>query len=231
VNRLSSLPRIYQANLDRLFQRVILPLLEQLPLHGDLVTGEAPTMDAFLDRCAAQVDNHLANEAAKAFALTVAATFERQLHAYALELHGGNLTEQRGGPRRASADPNYEALLAICAEHAGVDLGESNLERPLRELLLVANVVRHGEGRSCDRLHDLAPRLWQADSQLIDLAPGPTLRSDRMRIVAEDIYDFAVATMVFWGHADPQVGAVTTPPGYPQIRRLGPASSAAATIG
>ncbi|MBJ6889195.1 hypothetical protein JG637_19355, partial [Vibrio cholerae] len=60
------LPRVFQANADRFYQRVILPTLDQLPVHGTLVVGEAKTIDEFLDRCAAQVDNHTANEAAKA---------------------------------------------------------------------------------------------------------------------------------------------------------------------
>jgi hypothetical protein len=41
-----NLPRIFQANIDRLFQRVILPGLNALAIHAELRFGEAPTMDA-----------------------------------------------------------------------------------------------------------------------------------------------------------------------------------------
>ena len=71
MNAKDQLPRVFQANADRFFQRVILATLDQLPMHRTLVVGEASTMDEFLDRCTAQVDNYTANEAAKAFALTL----------------------------------------------------------------------------------------------------------------------------------------------------------------
>lgn len=64
------LPRIFQATLARLFARVIQPAMQALVVHSSLECGEAATMDEFLDRAAAQVDNYTANEAAKAFTLT-----------------------------------------------------------------------------------------------------------------------------------------------------------------
>lgn len=73
------LPRVFQANILRLYDRVVRPGVESLPVHSKLAFGMAPTLDAVLDRAAAQVDNYTANEAAKAFALTIAAVFERQL--------------------------------------------------------------------------------------------------------------------------------------------------------
>lgn len=229
VDRLKSLPRIFQCNLDRFFQRVVAPLIVQLPVHERLETGEAKSHDEFLDRCGAQVDNHLANEAAKAFALTLSGAFERQLHDFVLELWE---TGKATPPETKTAKPGvwpalkYEPLLTICADYAAIDLEALNLRRPLVELLLVGNVVRHGEGGSCNRLNKQAPRLWEdPDGQLIDLSPGPTRLSDRMRIQPADLYDFAVAAMTFWGHADTDVGAATIIPGYPPIRDL-PASLA-----
>lgn len=73
MNTTDQLPRVFQANADRFYQRVILRALDQLPTHGTLLVGEAITMNEFLDRCAAQVDNYTANEAAKAFALCLTA--------------------------------------------------------------------------------------------------------------------------------------------------------------
>jgi len=74
-----NLPRIFQANIDRLFQLVIRPGLEALPVHPELHFGETTSLDEFLDRSAAQVDNYTANEAAKAYALILAGLFERQV--------------------------------------------------------------------------------------------------------------------------------------------------------
>jgi hypothetical protein len=84
------LPRIFQANLARLFERVIRPAMAALPVHMSLECGEAATMEQFLDRAAAQVDNYTANEAAKAFTLTLAAIFERQLSIWAHAVHLDN---------------------------------------------------------------------------------------------------------------------------------------------
>lgn len=67
------LPRIFQANLARLFDRVILPGMDVLTVHDHLEQGEATSLDQFLDRAAAQVDNYTANEAAKAFTRPAAA--------------------------------------------------------------------------------------------------------------------------------------------------------------
>src|SRR3546814_72627 len=81
------LPRTFQANVDRFYQRVILKTLGDLPTHETLVVGEASDMDEFLDRCAAQIDNYTVNEAAKAFVLTLDGLFERQLARWA-RAHG-----------------------------------------------------------------------------------------------------------------------------------------------
>lgn len=77
------LPGVFQANLARLYERVILPVMDSMPYHGDLETGEVTNLDQFLDRAKAQVDNYTGNEAAKAFVLTLAGLFERQLSIWA----------------------------------------------------------------------------------------------------------------------------------------------------
>jgi hypothetical protein len=61
-----NLPRIFQANIDRLYQRVILPGLEALPIHAKLRFGEAQSMEEFLAWAKAMADNYIANEGAKA---------------------------------------------------------------------------------------------------------------------------------------------------------------------
>jgi hypothetical protein len=82
----ANLPRVFQANTDRLFQRLIRPGLDALPIYAELRFGEAASMDEFLDQAAAQVDNYTANEAAKAFTLTLAGLFERQLRIWGRSL-------------------------------------------------------------------------------------------------------------------------------------------------
>jgi hypothetical protein len=192
------LPRIFQANVVRRYDRVVRPALALLPVHSELVFGEAPTVDAFLDRAAAQVDNYTANEAAKAFALTIAAVFERQLSAWARAIVASGAAESPGNT------PRYETLLALGATFAKLNLTTLGLDADLKELLLVGNVVRHGEGPSCDRLHRLAPYLWAYEpAEYVDIVTAAPPVSERMRIRDIDLARYVRAVGRFWGHADP----------------------------
>ncbi|MBA4759890.1 MULTISPECIES: hypothetical protein [Sphingomonadales] len=201
-----ALPRVFQANLGRLFERVILPVLDSLPRHATLETGVAATLDQFLDRAAAQVDNYTGNEAAKAFTLTLAGVFERQLSIWARAIHDLGLTDM-------SRLRGFEALLAGCAREAGIDLSVDRLGEDLTQMFVVANVVRHGEGPSCDRLRALAPELWNdAAPDYLDLLPGTPVASEHLRLRKADLVRYIRATTRFWGLADPQPLAATDPP-------------------
>jgi hypothetical protein len=200
------LPRIFQANLARLFERVIQPAMEALPVHSSLESGEAATMGQFLDRAAAQVDNYTANEAAKAFTMTLAATFERQLSIWARAVHRDDATDM---PIARS----FQDFLALCAELAGIDVGQGSLGTDLTEMFMVANVVRHGEGSSCERLKTMAPLLWDdAANDYHDLLAGPPIASEYLRIRTGDLVRYIRATTRFWGLADPLPMAVIDPP-------------------
>ena len=179
------LPRIFQANLARLYERVIQPAIDGLVLHPVLERGEASSMDEFLDRAAAQVDNYTANEAAKSFVLTLAAVFERQLSIWARAMGLIDVAKLRG----------FQEQLLACAELASVDLAIDDLGAELIEMFTVANVVRHGD--------------------YIDLLPGPRLPSESLRIRSNDLVRYIMATTRFWGRADPLPMAVTDPPYWP----------------
>jgi hypothetical protein len=210
------LPRVFQANLDRLFRRVILPGMDGLPIDAALEFGETTDMDTFLDRCAVQVENYMANEAAKAYALTVAAIFERQLHTFVAQLRNIGQIAPPPPPKSGKPKaPKYGELLEAAAQFATVELDGLGLRSHLDELLLVANVVRHGEGDSCRRLQVFAPHLWAYDpEQYVDLSPGPASISETMRILGADLVRYGVAAMTFWGHADPLDFATRVVPGY-----------------
>jgi len=200
------LPRIFQANLARLFERVVQPAMEALPVHSSLESGEAATMDQFLVRAAAQVDNYTANEAAKAFTLILAATFERQLSIWARAVHRDDATDM---PKARG----FREFLAICAERAGIDVGHGGLGADLTEMFVVANVVRHGEGSSCEELKTIAPGLWDdAPNDYHDLLAGPLIASEHLRIRTGDLIRYIRATTRFWGLADPLPMAVIDPP-------------------
>lgn len=200
------LPRIFQTNLARLFERVIQPAMEALPVHASLECGEAATMVQFLDRAAAQVDNYTANEAAKAFTLTLAAIFERQLSIWARAVYldlAIEMPKSRG----------FQDFRSLCAERAGIDIVQTGLGPELTEMFMVANVVRHGEGSSCEKLEAIAPALWDdATNDHHDLLAGPRIPSEHLRIRMRDLVRYIRATTRFWGLADPLPMAVTDPP-------------------
>lgn len=203
--RSDQLPRIFQANLARLADRVVLPGLEA-PTHDRLVTGFAASLDQFLDRAAAQIDNYTANEAAKAYTLILAGVFERQLSLWARAIHEEGLADM-------SRMTGFEALLAGCAAHAAVDLDHDGLGAGLTQMFFVANVVRHGEGRSCKRLRTMAPNLWDETAEdYHDLLPGETMASEALRVRRLDLLRYIASTERFWGLADPLPMAVTDPP-------------------
>lgn len=193
------LPLIFQANADRFYQRVVLKTLEELPTHATLVVGQAASMDEFLDRCTAQVDNHTANEAAKTFALTLDGMFERQLTRWTAT-HGMQTA-------------SWDAALRTAAQLATLNLNAVGLADDLDELHEVANVARHGEGRACTKLRAQAPQLWNnPHSDYHDLAAGPARASEEIRIRLDDLRRYASAIVRFWGHADSLPGAVLDPP-------------------
>lgn len=200
------LPRVFQANLGRLFERVILPVMDGLPHHAVLETGEAATLDQFLDRAAAQVDNHTGNEAAKAFALTLAGVFERQLNVWAAAIDDAGVANMR----RLNG---FEALFKGCAKQAKIDLDADLLGGALMEMSVVANVVRHGEGNACEKLRKLAPALWDdGAADYLDLLPGKRIASEHLRIRKADLVRYLDAATRFWGLADPLPLAVTNAP-------------------
>lgn len=200
-----NLPRIFQANTDRLFQRVIDPALAALPIHPVLTFGVAATTDEFLDRAAAQVDNYTANEAAKAFTLTLAGLFERQLRIWGRGL----------GVAMAMHKPGREPFreyLRLCATAGDIDLDDGPVGYDLVEMFLVANVYRHGDGTSSDDLRAHAPARWAYDpGRYIDLLPPNSEQSEQLLLEPAEVVRYAAASAGFWGRADKLPMAVKDP--------------------
>jgi len=190
------LPRIFQANIDRLYRRVIADSVSKLNRHGELTTGTAATMVEFLDRAAAQVDNYTHNEASKAFALILSASFERQIRI--LGTHWFQEPELSQVPTRS-----FRLLLPEMAKLLLVDLESDGIGDAIIENYLVANVVRHGDGPTCTILRECAPRLWQQEGvEYVDLLPGPSPLSELLLIRPSDLARYANAIIRFWGRAD-----------------------------
>ena len=197
-----NLPRVFQANTDRLFQRLIRPGLEALPIHAELRFGETTSMEEFLDRAAAQVDNYTANEAAKAFTLTLAGLFERQLRIWGRSL---------GVVGKKPGHEPFRQYLPLCAAAGGADL--DGIEDSLVEMFLVANVFRHGDGVSVGNLRAHAPDRWAHDpSRYVDILPANGEQSEQLLVRPEDVVRYIGACARFWGRADKMPMAVRDPP-------------------
>lgn len=210
-----NLPRIFQANIDRLFQRVIRPGLDALPIHPELQFGETSSLNEFLDRAAAQVDNYTANEAAKAYALILAGLFERQVRIWGRGLDVTVVGKERG-------EEPFLVYLTRCAEAGNINLNNS-FSNDLTEMFLVANVYRHGDGRSVTKLRTHAPALWKYDpSRYVDLLPPNIEKSEQLLLHSADIIRYAGACALFWGYADKLPMAMREPLyGYGQVRVSG----------
>ena len=196
-----SLPRIFQANVWRLFQLVLRPTLSALPVHAELRLGEAGSLGDFLEMTASQVDNYTANEVAKAFTLVLAGLFERQLRIWTRSRRSGVL-----------ANGSFRRLLADSAGEAKVDLQHGRLGHALIEMFLVANVFRHGDRPSMSSLRSHSPELWEYErSRYVDLLPPNPDASEKLLLQLTDVVRYAGACTRFWGCADTLPDAVRDP--------------------
>lgn len=197
-----NLPRSFQANIDRFYRNVIHSTLSVLPVHPELRFGKAESIEISLDMARAQTENHTANEAAKAFALVLAGLFERQMRIWIRSRRPINLHPK-------ISDLQFKVLLAECALDAKVDLAAHRLGHILEEMFLVANVFRHGDGRSSKNLSDHSPELWNYhDSRYRDILPVNSDESEKLLLQPRDLARYATACSRFWGNADKLDGAV-----------------------
>jgi hypothetical protein len=203
MQQLNTWSRTIQANLARFYLRVITPVVQAAPVHGEITTGTAPDMETFLDRAKAQVDNYTANEANKVYALVLIALFERYLRLWAAqELSGTGIKVER---------EDIAKLLTAVADKFGIDLGGQDMGKTLLEAHLIGNVVRHGEGGSMNRIRETAPHLIdRSKRQYVDLIAQNTPDSEWLRIWPSDLDRYFGAMIRFWGLVDRQPNAVTS---------------------
>lgn len=199
------LPRVFQMNLHRFYTRVVAPTMTGLGEPQPWELGDLGSLNAGLDRAAAQVDAYTRNEAAKAFVLILSAMFERQLRQWALHLFPQ--------PRKP------DVARQILADLLGDSIGEAGLDGStgaVREILVeaheVGNVVRHGDGSASKALIKSAPRFWSHDPRdYIDISPGPSPDSALLVIPAGYLENYTRAGLRFWGRADRLEGAIEDP--------------------
>jgi hypothetical protein len=203
----SLLPRVLQANIVRFYEMAVRPMLDRATVSKESVSLDtAADYEGRLDVLARQIDNHTADEARRALALTLASTFERQLRIFAREV-----LPQKVRPKVARQ--NLMELLEMVAADQTIDLQTASLGGVLAELLTLANAVRHGDGPACDRLAAVAPRFWlDVGSASQAMPPALEAQSERIRIADEDFRLYVSAIVRLWGLADRLEGAVLFAP-------------------
>lgn len=199
------LPRVFQNNLHRLYERVVATSMNNLSVPQPWELENLDTLAAGLDRAEAQVNAHTRNEATKAFILILSALFERQLRQWAVHLFVQ--------PRKPDVQrQRFSALLMDCMTKIGMD-DRGDIHDVLTEGHKVANIVRHGDGDTSDDLRQIAPRLWQSDPRAyVDINPGPSPDSALLIVTDDYLRDYTRAGLHFWGRADRLPGAVNDPP-------------------
>ena len=200
------LPRAFQADCDRFYTRVIRSTLDGLPLHSDVRGGEFTSQDEFLDNCEKHTSNLIAYEARRSFALTLSALFERQLRVWA-RVHFPE--DEKAGV----GSMEFEKLLTKTADRHAIDLAAASAGDAIRELYLLANAVRHGDGRSCNVLWERTRRFWRhmSDAAAEDCKQRSIL-SEFVQITDEDFVRYIRAVTRFWGLADREFGAIVDGP-------------------
>ena len=175
---------IAQADIYRLYARIIQPALAEFGPTADIVSGEMTDIEAFLEAARANTNTELCYEIRRDFALIIGALFERQLQFWL----SGKIS-----PSAVERKRSLSALLSL-VDNVDNTIVTHGIKDDLNELCLVANVVRHGSGRSAEELESIAPRFWNHRRISPDLVGN-------MRIGDNDLQKYAKAVIKFWHRA------------------------------
>ena len=183
-----------QADIDRFYRKVIGPALVEFAPGPDMIGGAAADEDGSFARAEAHTRNALCWEIRRTFGLTISALFERQLRSW-LAHHAPNLRDAIEKPSLLNLELLIGRIRGIALEDAGAEVADD-----VRELWLVANAVRHGEGPSLKKLAKAVPGLWvHLPANARELGRAPPI--DDMRLKACDLHRYTHATMKFWWSA------------------------------
>jgi hypothetical protein len=180
---------IAQSDIDRLVRRVIAPALTELQ-ESDVVAPEAGPVDedTFFAMAAAATHNLLCQEARRMFALTLGATFERQVRFW--------LVHAAPAQAKQIQEANFQGLFDLVADLKGVDMRALGLEAAILELWEVTSAIRHGDGRATRKLAQIAPHMVLAAK-----AGSPESRFATVLVRVADLERYNSALMSFWGSA------------------------------
>lgn len=177
---------------------MVLPIIAKMPIHLNVPISGARSQDEFLDWAEKHHDNAVAADARNAFVLTLSALFERHLRRWLSRFEVVKAETMQ-----------FEAALDLGLEKLPVDADRSGLRSRLSEMVLVGNVMRHGNGRSVRILRERSPDLWY-DADDHEFLDKVGLYPELMRISQDRVQGYADAILEFWGSADTLPDAVRT---------------------
>jgi hypothetical protein len=125
----------------------------------------------------------------RTFGLAIGAMFERQLRFWLVS----HAPKRRAEIEKAVSLAGLEPLIG---ELRGVTLEGAGSAGAIRELWLIANAVRHGEGRSLRDLVKTVPRFWSHLPENIPEADHALIAD--MRVKDRDLRRYTLAAMKFW---------------------------------
>lgn len=181
---------IAQADMHRLYIKVIQPALAEFAPGNDLVGLQTNELETFLEAARQNTHNALCFEMRRAFALTIGALFERQLRCWLLEKMPsvGKEIERETWPRLVVWTKTAVGAVTI------PELAD------LETLWLVSNAVRHGNGRAATKLLKSVPVFWD----WARTEPKLKWKSDlvgNMRINDRELEKYVIAVLKFWHRA------------------------------
>ena len=176
-----------QDDIHRLYVKVIQPTLAEFASTVDVgIVGEATDIDQFLEHARIDAHNSICHELRRTFALVLGALFERQLRFW--------LSEKMPAKKRKVECAEWPELLKLvnCVDNS---ITTNPVMTDLENLHLVANAVRHGNGRSAKSLQQKRPDFWSQTGK------KPHVKRNligSMRIGDAQLKLCATAVMRFW---------------------------------
>lgn len=139
----------------------------------------------------------LISETLKAFCLSLNSIWERQLRAHM----SGVARELYDEPKliKSCQGLPWNKLNSLYHKLRGYKLDYFRAYDQLDTLQLLANVCRHGEGMSLDRLSQKRPELWPHETTpMPGTTPLPRFRADNLNITVELLEEMGSAIEAFW---------------------------------
>lgn len=184
---------IFAYQMERFETEVVAPVLAKLvPIPNELRGGPRKTR---VQTARDNGHNALCYTARLSFALTVGASFERNLRFWL----GRAAPAVRETIHRAARP----ALLRWLGDLKDLDLQKLGLEADLSELWEISAMARHGDGPAADRVAAKNPSLWaHNDPYLQALYDADGLRVHSARVSDEDLDRYFRAVIRFWRLAE-----------------------------